>query len=297
MPARFPFASVVIPAFNNRDGLRNVLKGMLALDYPGEYEVIVVDDGSGDGTPEMLDREFAGNPKIKAIHLPRSGVCKARNAGIRASKGEIVVNMDHDCVPERDWLKRMAEGFAESPRVGVVTGYGGYGGTSTGYRRELLEKVGGYDEDYFYYREDTDLTFKVLELGYTLKQVDAPYRHDHKVEQPKSFLDAFGYGLKRIGWHRNDVLLWKKHPNKRCAEFLHVKFGFLVDPRYDFSVATGTWHAGGGTFGLSSPRGIVFLENKSPLHALIIALMGLLYVVAVKIVRLHGSLTFRRLLL
>ncbi len=295
MPDSFPFASVVIPVFNNREGARKVIQAMLTQEYAGGFEVIVVNDGSSDGTKEMLDAEFGGNSKVKLIHLPRSGVCKARNAGIQAAKGELILNMDHDCVPGREWLTRMAEGFND-PQTGVVTGYGGYGGTSTGYRKELLEKVGGYDEDYFYYREDTDLTFKVLELGYELKQVDAPYHHDHKVEQPKSFLDAFGYGLKRIGWHKNDVLLWKKHPNKRCAEFLHVKLGFLVDPLYDFGMATGTWEAG-GKFRLSSPRGLVFLENRSPLHALAIILMGLIYVAAVKLVRLYGSLRFGRLLL
>ena len=122
--------------------------------------------------------------------------------------------------------------------MGIVTGYGGFGGTSTAFRREPLERAGGYDEEYFYYREDTDLAFKIIDLGYEFLQVDAPYFHDHKIEKPRSFLDAIPYGLKRILWHKNDALLWKKHPTKVCADFLHVKMGFLVDPFYDFSIAT-----------------------------------------------------------
>src|SRR3989338_9153170 len=245
----------------------------------------------------MLEREFGGMERVRLFHLPRLGVCRARNTGIRAAKGELVFNMDHDCIPARNWLARMVEGFTEGgPQVGVVTGYGGYGGTSTGFRKKLLDQVGGYDEEYFYYREDTDLAFKIIDLGYEFLQVDAPYFHDHKIEKPRSFLDAIPYGLKRILWHKNDALLWKKHPTKVCADFLHVKMGFLVDPFYDFSIATGTWEKK-GRLALSSPRGVVFLENKSPLHAIAIIFFGLLYVIAVKLVRLYGSVKYRKLLL
>jgi len=85
----YPATSIVIATLNNREGLGKVLRGMLELDYPNGYEVIVVDDGSTDGTGKMLDKEFSRAPKIKIIHLPRSGACRARNAGIRLAKGEI----------------------------------------------------------------------------------------------------------------------------------------------------------------------------------------------------------------
>src|SRR3989338_6549714 len=295
--AEHPFASIVVPAYNNRVGLQKVVQAMLELEYQGQYEVLVVNAGSTAGTREMLEREFGGMERVRLFHLPRLGVCRARNTGIRAAKGELVFNMDHDCIPARNWLARMVEGFTEGgPQVGVVTGYGGYGGTSTGFRKKLLDQVGGYDEEYFFYREDTDLAFKIMDLGYGFRQVDAPYFHDHHIEAPKSFLDSIGYGWKRVFWHKNDVLLWKKHPTRVCAEFLHVKFGFLVDPAYDFGMATGQWKDK-GKFALSSPRGIVFLENKGFLHAFAIALLGLAYVVAVKLVRLYGSIRFGKLLI
>lgn len=90
----------------------------------------------------------------------------------------------------------------------------------------------------------------------------------------------------------NDVLLFKKHP-RLAGKFLDVKLGFLVNPLADFRAATGLWK---GDYQLSSPRGITFLENSSPLHAAAIFLTGLAYVLGVKAYRLRGSLKFGKLL-
>ena len=91
------------------------------------------------------------------------------------------------------------------------------------------------------------------------------------------------------------MLLYKKHPTQVCRDFLHIRHGFLIDPWFDYSVATGTWQEG-GKFELSSPRGITFMENKSPLHAIVIALLGIGYVIAVKTSRLVASIKFGKLL-
>lgn len=295
MPETFPPASIVIPTLNNADVLKKVLKRMLALDYPNDYEVIVVNDGSTDSTQEMLEKEFAGERKISVINLPRSGVCKARNAGIKKAKYDFVINMDHDCIPEKNWLRDMMMGF-DSEKVGVVTGYGGYGGTSTAFRKDALLKAGLYDEDYFYYREDTDLAFKIIEQGYEFKRIRANYEHDHKMTKPKGFWKMAKHVLQRLMHHQNDVLLYKKHPNKLAKEFLDIKLGFIVNPAKDFRAATGLWHKE-STFKLSSPRGITYMENKTPAHAIVIIFIGIIYVIAVKFVRLYGSIKFGKLLI
>src|SRR3989339_663517 len=100
----------------------------------------------------------------------------------------------------------------------VERAYCHYGGTSTGFRKELLEKVGGYDEDYGYYREDTDLSFKIMDLGYEFRLVKADYIHEHKEDRPEGFFGMLGYGMKRLGYHQNDVLLYKKHPTELCRD-------------------------------------------------------------------------------
>lgn len=291
---RLPKASIVCATLNNSAQLRDVVKAMLKLDYPS-FEVIVVNDGSSDNTKEMLAENFGKNPLVKVISLQRSGVCKARNAGIRAAGGEIVVNMDHDCIPEKDWLKEMVKPFA-NPKVGVVSGYNYYGGTSTAFRKELLEKVGGYDEDYFYYREDTDLSFKIMDLGFEFVLTEkARFLHDHPTVKVSGFWKTLNYALQRMKYHQNDVLLLKKHPTKKCREFLNVVLGFVVNPLSDFKAATGTWWKN-PRINLSSPRGVIFLENKSALHTLAILAAGIAYAFAIKGFRLYGSIRFGKLL-
>ncbi|MFH1257055.1 MAG: glycosyltransferase family A protein [Candidatus Diapherotrites archaeon] len=292
---KLPKASIVIAAYNNAKTLERVLDAMLELIYPNDFEVIVANDGSTDGTEKMLAKEFGKQEKIKIINLQHGGVCKARNAGIKAAKFPIVVNMDHDCIPAKNWLKEMVHGFSHE-KTGVVSAYDYFGGTSTAFRKELLEKVGGYDEAYRYYREDTDLSFKIMDLGYEFKLVKADYVHDHEMVKPKGFGGMLAHLLQRLSYHQNDVLLYKKHPTKICEEFLHIKFGFLANPLDDFKAATGLWQKG-AKLSLSSPRGIKVIENKTPLHTAAIFLAGIAYVFAVKASRLYGSIRFGKLLL
>ncbi|VVB99023.1 Glycosyltransferase AglE [uncultured archaeon] len=291
-------ASIVVAAYNSMHTIKKTLDALLAQEFSGDFEIIAVNDGSTDGTGEFLD-SYAKQEKTKGIlsiiHQPNSGVCRARNAGIRGAKYEIVVNMDHDCIAEKSWLEKMVAGF-DSVGIGVVSAYDYYGGTSTAFRRELLEKVGGYDEEYRYYREDTDLSFKIMDLGYRFRLVKAGYIHDHKEAKPKGFFGFAGHVLQRLCYHQNDVLLYKKHHTKVCEDFLHIKSGFIVDPVQDFRAATGLWK-NGGKMELSSPRGITFLENKGPLHAAAIIIIGTGYVIAVKASRLIGSIRFGKLLI
>jgi len=296
MAFSYPKASIVIASFNNRAVLQRVLEAMLKLSYPNDFEIIVVDDASSDGTVKMLAEKFGGEKKIRVIaHRKNKGVCRARNDGIEKARFPIVVNMDHDCIPEKQWLSDLVKGF-EDEEIGVVSSFGSFGGTSTAFRKKLLDRAGGYDERFFYYREDTDLTFKILELGFKYKVVKAKYKHDHKEASPKGLFGLAKYVLRRLRYHENDALLFKNHP-VLAGKFLDVKLGFLVNPVADFKVAANLWEGSSKELKLCSPRGIVLIRNKSPLHAVAIVLLAALYVFAVKFFRLIGSIRFRKLLL
>ena len=291
-------ATIIVATLNGGLPLIRAVNGMLAQKFTGKYDIVVVDDGSFDGkTPQLLKENFSKNKKVKLVFLPRSGVCKARNAGIRLATGEVVLNLDHDSIPEKDWVQTMVNGF-DSPRVGIVSAYGHYGGTSTGFRKDLLDHVGGYDEDYFYYREDTDLSFKIMELGYEFKRVSgARYTEDRTLTKPKGFVNTFKYAIQRYKYHMNDVLLHQKHPTPLCEEMLHVHFGYFVNPIDDFKAATGLWNNSEKEMELSSPRGMTFLSNTGIVSFVLIVLVGMGYAMGMKLARLAGSIKHRHLLI
>jgi glycosyltransferase involved in cell wall biosynthesis len=110
--------SVVVPVLNGERTLRSCLVSLLAADYPAErVEVVVVDNGSRDGTAQIA-RAFP----VRYVLEPRRGASCARNRGIAESSGEILAFTDADCVVSRGWLRELATGFAAGPQVGGVAG-------------------------------------------------------------------------------------------------------------------------------------------------------------------------------
>jgi O-antigen biosynthesis protein len=110
--------SVVVPTFNRKNILRQCLTALLAQDY-ADYEVIVVDDGSTDGTGDMLAAEF---PRVRYFRQVNQGQAVARNTGVQAAEGEIVAFTDDDNLVPSDWLSRHADGYRRYPEVSGVAG-------------------------------------------------------------------------------------------------------------------------------------------------------------------------------
>jgi glycosyltransferase involved in cell wall biosynthesis len=114
-----PVVSVVIPAYNRRQLLIQAVRSVFAQSY-GEWEAIVVDDGSTDGT-ENVSAEFADERLRLIRHPARRGPAAARNTAIAASRGRIIAFLDSDdeWLPEK--LEKQMNAFAEAPAdVGVV---------------------------------------------------------------------------------------------------------------------------------------------------------------------------------
>ncbi len=111
-----PRFSVVVPAYNEAKFLGGCLDSLRAQDFPGPYEVIVVDNNSTDGTGDL-----ARSRGVTVVHEPRAGVCSARQSGTSAASGEIVVSTDADTVFSPGWLSRIDQAFREDPgRVAVA---------------------------------------------------------------------------------------------------------------------------------------------------------------------------------
>lgn len=113
-----PTVSVVIPAHNYAGYLPDAIGSALAVDYPG-LEIVVVDDGSTDGTPEVL-RRFGD--RVKALRLDGRGVSVARNTGLAAAGGEAIVFLDADDLLLPPGLRAAAAVLAERPEVDAVYG-------------------------------------------------------------------------------------------------------------------------------------------------------------------------------
>jgi glycosyltransferase involved in cell wall biosynthesis len=109
--------SVYIPAYNSAEFLSRAIDGLLAQTYPAD-EILVVDDGSRDATPEIAARY----PAVTLIqHSLNRGLAAARNTAFRAARNKLVASIDADCVPEPGWLAALAQYF-DDPAVVVVGG-------------------------------------------------------------------------------------------------------------------------------------------------------------------------------
>ena len=288
--------SIVVATKNRGYLIQRSIEGMLAQTYPGKFEVVIANDGSTDNTTGILDDiEAKSKGMVTVIHIKNSrGPAFARNRAIEKTKYPVVVVMDDDCIPKKNWLKNLIEPIGKN-NVGITTSYSMHGGTSTAYLKSALDKVGNFDESYeFPHREDTDLVFRIQDLGLDVLFVNnAPFIHEHKM--PTRLSGKVKYGFRRIWIHHADCLLYKKHP-KRSKKFLGIEHGFLINPKKDFRTATGMWHKD-IVMGLSSPQGLTFVENKTVAHTIAIIAIALGYVGLIKAVRLFGSLKYRKLLI
>jgi len=291
-------ASIIVATHNRANLLEKTLYAILNQDFSFNFEIIVINDGSTDNTSKILQK-FKKFKKIKIHNLDKdSGPIVAKNIGIKMARYHIIVIMDDDCIPKKKWLKNLVSGFTNN--VGVVSSHSIYGGTSTAFLKQAIDKVGFLDSEFFInisplsYREDTDFVFRIMNEGYKVVLVkNAKFDHIHK--KPRKLRKKISYSLKRLWIHQLDSLLYKKHPEK-TKKFLNIKLGFIRNPINDFKIATGLWYRK-KYFSLSSPQGIVLIQSKSILHKILIFLGGIFYAFAVKFVRLYGSIKYKKLLI
>jgi cellulose synthase/poly-beta-1,6-N-acetylglucosamine synthase-like glycosyltransferase len=115
-----PLVSVVVPAFNAEKTLHSCLEALLSQEFPKEqYEVIVVDNDSNDGTWAIIRSYGSAVRGLRETNVRSSYA--ARNAGVRASRGRVIAFTDADCVPNVGWLRLLVANF-DDPAFGCVAG-------------------------------------------------------------------------------------------------------------------------------------------------------------------------------
>jgi GT2 family glycosyltransferase len=214
-----PLITVVVVNWNRRDLLRACLRSLYAQKMAEAVEIIVVDNGSTDGSAATVRSEFPQAQIIENKH--NLGFCEANNQGIRAARGAYVALLNNDAEADTGWLAALASGMEEA-RVGMVASkivvhehperidkvghliypdgqnrgrgageldQGQYDqreevlwpdGCAAMYRKAMLEEIGGFEEEFFAYADDAELGLRARIAGWDCLYVPAARVRHHR---------------------------------------------------------------------------------------------------------------------
>lgn len=227
--------SVVVPVLNGGTDLARQLDALLAQRWSGTFEVVVADDGSTDGSREVVLARAQRDPRLRLVEpYGARGVSAARNRGTRATSGEAVCYADADDVVAEGWLAALAASLASHE---VAAGRLDYDllnpswaadvrgrplsrrlrvgrhdeawpwafGCNMAVRREAFDAVGGFDERLVGGGDDNDFSWRALKAGATLAWTpDAVVHYACR-------RDLAGLGRQARGYGRGDVWLSRLH--------------------------------------------------------------------------------------
>lgn len=109
--------SIIIPTYNRADSLRRCIQALANLDYPrAAYEVVVVDDGGSNYLKPLLE-PWRGRLQLRLLKQRNAGPSATRNQGAREAKGDWLVFLDDDCVPDTGWLRAFAEAASDEREI------------------------------------------------------------------------------------------------------------------------------------------------------------------------------------
>ncbi|MET7747000.1 glycosyltransferase [Micromonospora sp. NPDC005367] len=255
--------SVIVPAYNEKEGIAAAVRSLAGGDHPGGIEVIVVDDGSTDGTADIADG--LGLPNVRVVRKPNGGKASALNTGVALARHELIVMVDGDTILERDAVRRLVQPFAD-PQVGAVAGNVKVGnrksliakwqhieyvigfnldrrlyetlrcmstvpGAIGAFRRQALRYAGGMSDDTL--AEDTDITMAMGRAGWKVV-----YEEDARAwtEAPATMGQLWkqryrwSYGTMQAMWKHRRSLFDRGASGRytrRCLLFLSL-FGVLL---------------------------------------------------------------------
>ncbi len=198
--------SIIVPTFNGTRRIGACLVALLRQNTRREFEIVVVDDGSTDGTAAVVN----GFSAVRLIHQANAGPAAARNRGAREARGSIVLFTDDDCIPAPNWIEAMHAPFNDPEIVGAKGAYRTLQTRaiarfvqieyedkyrvmareqdidfidtySAGFRRDRFLQVGGYDTSFpVACAEDVELSYRMAARGWKMKFVpDAVVYHTH----------------------------------------------------------------------------------------------------------------------
>lgn len=233
VPDDLPKVSVVVCSYNGAATLSECLDSLMRLEYP-DYEVILVDDGSTDETPQISE-EF---PQVRYIRQKNRGLSVARNVGLEAAFGEIVAYTDSDCVADSKWLLYLVNAMRDQqvdamggPNIPppsdcwiahcVAASPGGPShvmlddqlaehvpGCNMAFRRSTLLELGGFDPQFRQAGDDVDICWRLLDAGYRIGYAPGAMVWHHRRHSIGAYLK------QQKGYGKAEALIRVKHPNR-----------------------------------------------------------------------------------
>ena len=234
-------AAIIITNWNGKDYLRVCLDSLRLQTHPN-FEVIVVDNGSTDGSLEMLREEY---PAVRVLALDENyGFVIASNRGAKATDADILVMLNNDTEAEPGWLEALCRALEEHPKAGSAASKmllfdrrdtihsagdmlgpdfmprnrgvweidrGQYDdrieifgpcGGAAAYRREAWEQVGGFDERLFMYLEDVDLAWRMQKAGWESVFVPEARVYHHLSATGGGVIASYYVGRNTLLLHR-----------------------------------------------------------------------------------------------
>jgi glycosyltransferase involved in cell wall biosynthesis len=231
--------SVIVPAYNAEKTIGRCLECLMKQDCTEEFEVIVIDDGSVDSTPEII----AKFRKVKLIHQENAGPAAARNRGAAMAEGEIILFTDSDCFPEHNWISEMIKPFKRNIEIAGVKGsyktrqkqimakfvqleyedkYGYMQKNefidfidtySAAFKKKVFLEMNGYDTDFpVACAEDVELSYRLSNKGYKMVfNPGAVVYHLHPDTLPAYLKKKYKFAYWRM-------LALKKNPAKTVKD-------------------------------------------------------------------------------
>ncbi len=244
-PEYKPKVTVLVPAYNEASVIRSTISSALASDYT-KLELLVVDDGSVDGTNEIVREEAARDPRVVLITQPNRGKPAALNHGLAAATGDIVVTIDADTSVNDDAVTKMIRHFAD-PKVAAVAGnvkvmnrnkwltrwqaleyitsqnlekrafdllncIPVVPGAVGAWRTDLLRSHGGFSRDTV--AEDTDLTLTLRRHGWKILYDEDAIGYTEVPETVEALIKQrfrWTFGTIQAVWKHRDTLGRKKY--------------------------------------------------------------------------------------
>jgi cellulose synthase/poly-beta-1,6-N-acetylglucosamine synthase-like glycosyltransferase/peptidoglycan/xylan/chitin deacetylase (PgdA/CDA1 family)/spore germination protein YaaH len=238
-PAFEPPVSVIVAAYDEERVIVKTIDSVLNNGYPN-LEVVVVDDGSRDGTLQVLEETFGADPRVRIATQANGGKASALNHGISLAANEILVALDADTVFRRGTIGKLVRNFAD-PRVGAVSGNARVGnrrkwitrfqsieyiygfnldrraldllnaitvvpGAAGAWRKSLVLAAGGFRGETL--AEDTDLTLAIRRLGYRIRYEQEAVAFTEAPEDTRSLARQrfrWSFGTLQSAWKHRDA--------------------------------------------------------------------------------------------